>query len=112
MWCGTRKPCSLKVRCYLEHLIDLNKYLDLFPGATLSGKICVTELDKFLLKSMPNSWYSQAYGQGFNCESILLKRAFIMFEQMYIAESIYEGVVEPSLKTPTRVYAYRAGYSR
>ena len=35
-----------------------------------------------------------------------------MFEEMYIAEYIYEGVVKPSLKKPTRVDAYRSGYSR
>ena len=33
-----------------------------------------------------------------------------MFEQMYIAESIYEGVVEPSNKQSTRSDATHAGY--
>ena len=36
--------------------------------------------------------------QGFDCEFITLKKAVNMFERMYIAESIYECVVEPSYK--------------
>ena len=34
-----------------------------------------------------------------------------MFERMEIAESIYEDVVEPSYKKPTREYANRPGLS-
>ena len=33
-----------------------------------------------------------------------------MFEHMEIAESIYEGVVEPSYKKPTRSDANRTGH--
>ena len=39
MFRGVKKPCGLKVRRYVDYLIDLNKYLDLFPGATLSEKL-------------------------------------------------------------------------
>ena len=35
-----------------------------------------------------------------------------MFERMEISESIYEGVVEPYYKKPTREDANRAGHSR
>ena len=45
---------------------------------------------------MPNSWYRQAYVQVFDCEYINFKKDFNMFEPMEIAESIYEGLVEPS----------------
>ena len=45
---------------------------------------------------MPNSWYRQAYVQGFDCECITFKKSVNMFERMEIAESIYEGVVEHS----------------
>ena len=34
-----------------------------------------------------------------------------MFERMEIAESIYEVVVEPSYKKPTRADANRSGHS-
>ena len=61
---------------------------------------------------MPNIWSRQAYVQGFYCESITFKKAVNMFERMEIAESIYEGVVKPSYKKPTRAYANRAGNSR
>ena len=29
---GMMKPCGLKVRRYVDRFIDLNEYLDLFPG--------------------------------------------------------------------------------
>ena len=45
---------------------------------------------------MPNSWSKQSYAQGFDCESITFWRAVNMFEHIYIAESIYEVVVEHS----------------
>ena len=34
----TRKPRGLKVRLYAARLININDYLDSFPGATLSEK--------------------------------------------------------------------------
>ena len=40
---GMEKPRCLKVRRYTARLIDLNEYLDLLPGATLSDKIGVTD---------------------------------------------------------------------
>ena len=39
--------------------------------------------------------------KGFDCESITFKAALNIFERMEIAESIYEGVVEPYYKKPT-----------
>ena len=52
---------------------------------------------------MPNSWSKQAYVQGFYCETIYFKKSVNMFENMEIAESIYEGVVKPSYKKTTRL---------
>ena len=49
-----KKTCSLKFRRYEARLIDMNKYLASFPGATLADKIDVTELDDIILNSMPN----------------------------------------------------------
>ena len=37
-----RKSCGLRVRCYADHLIDLNKYLASFPGSKLTDKIGMT----------------------------------------------------------------------
>ena len=73
---------SLNVRRYEVRLIDLNEYLTSFPGATLNDKIGVTEIKEILLNSMPNSWYKQAYVQGFYCESITFKKYVNMFEHM------------------------------
>ena len=72
----------------------------------MTDRIGVTKLNEILLNSMPDSWSNQACVQGFDCESITLKKVVNMFEHMEIAESIYEGVVEPSYKnipgqTPT-----------
>ena len=57
----TKKLYSLKVRRYALYLIDLNDYLDSFPGAKFSDKIGVTELNKILVNIMPNIWSKQAY---------------------------------------------------
>ena len=67
---GMSKPCGLKVRRYAGRLIDLNKYLDFFPGENLTDKICVMDLNEKLLNSMPNSSNKQAYVQVFDCEYI------------------------------------------
>ena len=56
------------------------------------------DLNEILLNSMPNSWSKQAYVQGFDCKYITFKNIVNMFEHMDIAETIYEGVVEPSYK--------------
>ena len=61
----------------------------------MADKIGVTELNEIILNSMPNSRSKQAYVQGFDCESISLKKSVNMFERMKILESIYEGVVTP-----------------
>ena len=50
------KMRSLKLKRYAARLIDLNGYWDSFPGATLSDKIDVTELNDVILISMTNSW--------------------------------------------------------
>ena len=47
---------------------------------------------------MPNSLYKRDYVQRFDCKSILFHKYVNMFDRMEIAESIYEGVVEPSYK--------------
>ena len=77
----------------------------------MNDKIDVTKINEILLNSTPNIWSRQAYVQGFDCESITFKKAVNMFEHMEISESIYEGVVEPSYKKPTWVYANRASNS-
>ena len=37
-----RKPCGLKEKWYADRLINLNNYLDVFPGAKASDFFCVT----------------------------------------------------------------------
>ena len=59
-------------------------------------KFCPNELNIFLLNCIPNSWYKQAYVQGFDCEYISFDKPVNIFYQMDISESINEGVVEPS----------------
>ena len=78
----------------MARLIELNEYLALFHGAALSDKFGVTDLNKSLLNSMPNSWSKQAYVQGFDRDFFF--KAVNIFEKMEISGSIYEGVVEPS----------------
>ena len=61
---------------------------------------------------MPIIWYKQAYVQGFDCESITLKKLVNMFERKEISESIHQGVVEPSYKKLARADANCTGNSR
>ena len=51
-----KKPRALTVRRYLARLIDLNEYLESFPGANLNDKIRLTKINEIPLKSTPNSW--------------------------------------------------------
>ena len=87
-----KKLHGLKVRRYAARLIDLNMYFSSFPGDTSSEKIGVTELNKILLNSIPNSCSKHA------CGSILLKKYVNISERMDIDESIYKGMVKPSYK--------------
>ena len=61
---------------------------------------------------MPNSWSRQAYVKEFDRESITFKAAVNMIGHMEITEYIYDGVVEPSYKKPTRSYSNCAGHSK
>ena len=88
----TRKTCRLKPRHYVDHLIDLNEYLASLPGANMTDKIGMTELNEILLNSMPNSWSKKLYVQVFDCESINFKKSINIFERKEIHKSIYEGV--------------------
>ena len=99
---GMKKSCALTVRRYVARLIDIDEYLASFPGATLNDTICVTELNEILLNNMPDSWYRQAYVKCSYCGSITFKTYVNVFERMEIVEYIYEGVVEPFYKKPTR----------
>ena len=69
-----KNPRSLKVRRYAVCLIDLNEYLASVPGSTMADNMRVTGLNEILLSSLTNSWWKQAYVQGFDFETIYLKR--------------------------------------
>ena len=51
-------------------MIDINKYLSVFPGSKESNKIWETELNEILLHRMPNRWSRQTYVKGFDCVNI------------------------------------------
>ena len=79
MYSGMRKPRGLKISHYAYRLIDLNKYLALFPGGKLSERIGVVGINKILLNSMPNSWSKQSYVQVFDYDSITFNKSINMF---------------------------------
>ena len=68
-----RKLRGIKVRRYMACLIYLNEYLDFFPGAILSEKIGVNELEKNLFNSMPNRWSKQRVCRAFTVNIFRLK---------------------------------------
>ena len=67
------KRRGLKLRRYAARLIDLNEYLEYFPGSTMADKIDITKLNENLSNSMHNRLSKQAYVQGFYGEFILFK---------------------------------------
>ena len=69
-----RKHHGLKLRRYTDRSIDLNKYLASFPGANMTDKIGVAEINESLLNIMSNSWSKQAYVQVFDCKYITFKK--------------------------------------
>ena len=71
---GNKKIRALTLRKYAARQMDINEYLVSFMGATLNDRISVTKLNEILLNSMPNIQSIQAYLQGFDCESITLKK--------------------------------------
>lgn len=83
MRCGMKKPHGLKVRRHANCLIDINEYLALLFGSTLSENFGVTELNEFL-SSVTNIWIKQAYLQVFDCESITFRKLVNIFERMEI----------------------------
>ena len=107
-----RNPCGLKVKRYMDGLIDLNEYLDLLPGEIMSSKIEVIELNEILINGMRNIWIKQAYLQGFDCKYINFNKSVNMFERMKILEYIYEGSIDPDYKKSTREDVTRAGHIR
>ena len=77
---------------------DISEYLDVLPVLKASDKIGEMELKKIPLNILPNGRTKKAYVQGFDCETIHLKKSINMFECMEIAETIHEVVLERSYK--------------
>ena len=103
---GIKKLRALTVRRYAARLIDLNEYLESFPGKILNDKISVTKLKEILLNSMPKIWSRQAYVQGFDCESITLKSILIclsVWKLPSIFTKVYYNLLIKNLprQTPT-----------
>ena len=71
-----KNPHGLSVRWYADHMIDLNKYLAVFPGAK-ANDFCV-----WWVKWNSVKQHAQQLEQGFDCESITFKASVNMFERM------------------------------
>ena len=63
-------------------MIDINEYLDAFPGAKASKNINGTGFNEIILNITSNAWSKKAYVQGFDCETINFEKAINMFKQM------------------------------
>ena len=66
-----KNPYGLKVIQYTDRMIDIKKYLYVFPWSKASDKTCETELNEILLNIMPNIWNRQAYVQRFDVKPLL-----------------------------------------
>ena len=87
-----KKSRGLKLILYDDYMIGINYHFSTLHGTKASDKICETEMNKILLKIMPNSWSIQSYVHFFYCESITLQKLINMFEPIEISQSIYEVV--------------------
>ena len=70
------KMRSLKLRCYVARLNDLNGYLASFLLETFSDRFNVTELYEIILNSMSNSCSKKSYSKVFYCESISFQKGY------------------------------------
>ena len=61
---GMRNQCGSKVIHYDACMIDINKYLAVFPGSKESGGFFEAELNEMFLNRITNRWNWQAYVQG------------------------------------------------
>ena len=77
---GIQNPRGLKLRRHTAFMINLKKYLSVFPGEKASDKMCKTKSNIILLNCTNNSWIRQAYMQGFDCKTIAFKNSVKMFE--------------------------------
>ena len=70
---GMIKPQKIKLRCYADHMVDLNEYLSALTGTKANEKIGETELNKIFFINMNDGWINKACVQGFACEKITFK---------------------------------------
>ena len=89
---GMRNPHGLNVRQYTSCLIDLNKYLDLFPGEKLTDKICMTELnDIFQKKVCPLVGAIKRMCRDLNVSLLILRKLLICLNE-WILWSLFTNV--------------------
>ena len=68
--------------------MEINNYLPLFPGSSVSKKIAPEDLNDIILHTVPNMWAKQAYLQVWDLEGRTYKDTCEMFECMEIAEQV------------------------
>ena len=91
-------------------MTEINEHLHIFTGSNPNNIIRKTETNEIIMYIIPNIWGKHKSVQGFDFEAVLFKKINI-FKWMQIAESIYEGVMEPSYKN-TSVKSNRAVHRR
>ena len=90
-----RKSHTFKIRCYAEHMVELNEYLDIFTGSDIDNKICEGEPNEILMNNTPNGWDNQDFMQGFDSETATYNKSINVFECMDISDYICEGIGKP-----------------
>ena len=71
---GMNNSRELKVGHNTSHMIYIVEYLYVLPGEREGDKIDETELNDILVKIMTIVLSKQAYVQGFDWETIILKK--------------------------------------
>ena len=85
------KPRYMYFKRFTARLTEIDNFLPLLPGYEPTNKINTKELNKILLHTVPNEWERQYYFQGWGFETKTYRETCGIFEQMEIAEQVYEG---------------------
>ena len=73
-------------KIFVVRLADINNYISLFPGSDKSKTMDEAELNKILLRYVPNIWSKQYYLQGWDLDIKTFKATCSMFKIMKIVE--------------------------
>ena len=71
-------------------MIDINEYLDTFPGVKSGDNIDETEFNGIILDSIPNGWNNYDWVEGLIVKLFLLKRLLTCLNEFKLQKIFME----------------------